>query len=60
MELLIDVLAWFRKAVAIDIWLVSTGLSKDADGLNKVWKASNTEEFWAGFCFRALMAEFPP
>tara|TARA_B100001175_G_C19237948_1_gene508604 strand:- start:159 stop:269 length:111 start_codon:yes stop_codon:yes gene_type:complete len=36
MELLIDVLAWFRKAVAIDTWLVSIGLNKDADGLNKV------------------------
>ena len=31
-----DCLVWFRKAVPIDIWLVSTGLSKDADGLNKV------------------------
>ena len=30
-----DCLVLFRKAVAIDIWLVSTGLSKDADGLNK-------------------------
>ena len=30
-----DCLVSFRKSVAIDIWLVSTGLSKDADGLNK-------------------------
>ncbi len=58
MELLIDVLAWFRKAVAIDTWLVSIGLNKDADGLNKVWKPSKHDEFWATFCFRALMAEF--
>ena len=36
MESFSDCLMWFRKAVAIDIWLVSTGLSKDADGLNKV------------------------
>ena len=35
-ELFSDCLVWSRKAVAIDIWLVSTGLNKDADGLNKV------------------------
>ena len=31
-----DCLMWFRKAVAIDIWLVSTGLNKDPDGLKTV------------------------